>query len=183
MIRHAESAPDPKVPEPDWPLSERGQRQAIDLVDALAPLPVTRIVSSPYPRALATVKPFALTRYLEIDLEADLRERKLTEDPNADWQALLRAAWQDFDRHEPNCESSAMCQARVRHCLSIIAARHAGETIVAASHGNAIALMLTSIDPDFGYAGWRSMRNPDAFMLSYEAGDWHWHRGYRLAKL
>jgi hypothetical protein len=41
-----------------------------------------------------------------------------------------------------------------------------------------LSLVLHSLDPGFGFAGWESMRNPEVFLLehegdNYEAGAWH----------
>jgi len=181
LIRHAESAPDFTIEEALWPLSDTGRQQAEHLVDALAPLPITRVVSSPYRRAIATVEPFARRLGAEIHVEHDLRERNLTHGrPDADWRALLERSWRDFDFAEPGAESSRVCQQRVHACLTRLATECPAETFVVASHGNAIALMLTAIEPNFGHAGWQAMRNPDGFRLRHDGRNWHWDRAYRL---
>ena len=50
LVRHAQSAPDPALPERDWPLSELGRRQAADLAPVLQALGVDALASSPYIR-------------------------------------------------------------------------------------------------------------------------------------
>jgi len=180
LIRHAESAPDFALAEADWPLSARGQEQAERLADALGQLGLTRLASSPYRRAIATIEPFALRERWSIQIETDLRERKLTQGRSPDWQALLARSWRDLDHAESGAESGRDCQRRVGNCLARLVAAHGGETIAAASHGNAIALLLTTLDPSFGYEGWRTMRNPDGFRLIHSDAGWHWDRSYRL---
>jgi broad specificity phosphatase PhoE len=49
LVRHAESLPSDELPEPQWPLSERGRRQAEALREVLNGLGVGAIYSSPYP--------------------------------------------------------------------------------------------------------------------------------------
>ena len=55
LVRHAESAPSPDLPEPEWPLSDDGRVQAEALVPTLAKLDISAAYSSPYPRAVDTV--------------------------------------------------------------------------------------------------------------------------------
>jgi 2,3-bisphosphoglycerate-dependent phosphoglycerate mutase len=78
LIRHAQSAPDRALPEEEWPLSEAGRAQAGVLADVLSQFGVNSVVSSPYIRAVDTVRPFAEQHHLPIAIEPDLRERLLT---------------------------------------------------------------------------------------------------------
>ncbi len=180
LVRHAESAPSARVPESDWPLSETGEQQAQALVPQLGRLNIDHVVTSPYRRAMATIEPFSRAVSLPIMTEIDLRERKLTESTAEDWLALLKRVWENPTHAEHNCESNIDCQTRVVACLSRLAQTHGGRTIVAASHGNAISLMLNAIEPTFGFEGWRAMRNPDCFALRYSQARWHWLREFRL---
>jgi 8-oxo-(d)GTP phosphatase len=56
------------------PLDEKGQRQARRLVEELAALGVTRIVSSPYVRCTQTVEPLAAELVLPIETDDRLAE-------------------------------------------------------------------------------------------------------------
>ena len=169
LVRHAESAPSPDVPEPEWPLSEDGRTQANDLAHALAGLPISAVYSSPYPRAADTVQPFADRTGLNVILVDDLRERRLTSlmAPRPQWREWLEKAWAEFDWAPPGGESSAQCQRRVAESLLGIANAHPGKAILAVSHGNAIALFLNSIDPAFGFEEWAALSNPDLFLIPY----------------
>ena len=172
LIRHATSAPDPDLPEPDWPLSPKGESQAQDLIHDLSVHRVTTIYSSPYLRAVDTVTPLARALGLPIVLENDLRERKLTNGAHDDWRQALVRSWDDFDFALQGCESSRTCQRRVRACITRLAEAHHRQTIALASHGNAIALFLNSIDPNFGYDQWHAMQNPDVFELEFKSDVW-----------
>ena len=59
LIRHAESSPSRDLSESDWPLSSLGYRQAKALADELADANISKVVSSPYLRAIDTVRPVA----------------------------------------------------------------------------------------------------------------------------
>ena len=178
LLRHAQSEPDRTQPEHGWPLSLRGAEQARRLVDALADLPVDRFVSSPYRRAIDTIAPIAAARGAPIAIETDLRERALTSGHAENWDAMLRASWADFALAHPGGESGLACQARVASCLARLADRHAGERLLVASHGNAIALFLNAIDRTVGYAEWRAMRNPDLFRIVRQSNAFTWDRGF-----
>jgi len=180
LLRHAQSEPDRTQPEHGWPLSARGVEQARGLVAALADVPLDRFVSSPFRRAIDTIAPVAAARGAPVAIEADLRERTLTMGHAENWDALLRASWADFSLAHPGGESGLACQARVASCLAQLAARHAGERLLVASHGNAIALFLNSIDPSVGYAEWRAMRNPDLFRILWRPNAFTWDRAFAV---
>ena len=176
IIRHAESQPDAQVPEPLWPLSERGKKQATDLVPFLKKNKIGVLYSSPYPRAIDTLQPYAADCDLKISLENDLRERKLTENFRTDWQSILIRAWSDFDYALENCESSRIAQLRIVSAVKNIALAHRGETVAIASHGNVIGLLLNSIHTEFGYDDWKTIRNPDAMHIVFDGTHLQWNR-------
>ncbi len=169
LLRHAESAPSLDVPEPDWPLSDNGRTQAEKLIPVLVELPISAVYSSPFPRAIDTVRPFADQVGLPVNLVEDLRERRLSSSmaPLPQWRAMLKKAWAEFDWAPPGGESNTQCRHRMSASLRGLAAAHPGEAVLAASHGNAIALFLNSIDPSFGFAEWAAVRNPDLFLVTY----------------
>lgn len=167
LIRHAESAPSSVLPEPDWPLSEHGVEQAATLAIELSSRAIDRVFSSPYLRAVDTVKPLAENLGRPVEVRTDLRERKLCDGIRSDWMNLLERSWRDFAFSLPGCESSHECQSRVRRCLEEIARENEGMTVAVASHGNAIGLFLNSLDPGFGFEQWREMKNPDIFEIDW----------------
>ena len=169
LLRHAASTVSPDVPESDWPLSETGREQAQALVDQLSGARIDAIYSSPYRRAVATVRPLAADRDLPIHTDARLRERELTDRWLDDHTEALRRVWSDFDLVLPGGESSAACQQRVGTVLSELRARHGpSERVIVSSHGNAIGLYLNRLDSSFGFEAWAEMRNPDLFVTDGE---------------
>ena len=76
VIRHARAGHSSEWTGDDRkrPLDERGVGQAAALVEELADLPLTRILSSPYDRCVQTVEPLASQRGLEIELCDELGE-------------------------------------------------------------------------------------------------------------
>jgi 2,3-bisphosphoglycerate-dependent phosphoglycerate mutase len=183
LLRHAESAPDRTLPEADWPLSSRGEAQSQALILVLGQLGIERIVSSPYLRAQRTVLPFANQAGLKIEIDPDLRERKLAEGIIVEWETLIRRAWADPSFRAPGGESGMECQRRIATCIQRWIVDMALEsspttTLLFSSHGNAIGLYLNLIDPTFGFENWRAMRNPDLYRLVYQDQQVTWDREF-----
>jgi broad specificity phosphatase PhoE len=94
VIRHAESLPDRNVPEDEWPLSVTGREQARALCVKMFDLGVKRIYSSPYSRAVATVRPLAEALGIDIEIRNDLRERRLAMGEIHNWrEELEKRGW------------------------------------------------------------------------------------------
>ncbi len=174
LVRHASSAPDFSLAESEWPLSAEGEAQAERLVEQLLGVAATRLIASPYRRASDTLQPISRRMGLPIRIEPDLRERKLRDGPIDNWNEIMRGLWADLDTRLPNGESGTECRLRVAACLTALARELSGETLIVASHGNAIALFLNVLETGFGYDAWKQMRNPDVFRLHYR--DQRWRR-------
>lgn len=182
LIRHAESVPSPKAAEAEWPLSKLGFQQAAWLAESLKDVSVDAVVSSPYLRAIETVRPLATQLKISIEKIADLRERKLCEGMRDDWFELVQKAWTDFSFALPGAESGAECQQRMKDCLKNLAKQYSGKVIAAASHGNAIELFLNALDPSFVFKNWRKMRNPDVFWITYpKNGAPVWQKSFQFS--
>ena len=171
LVRHAQSAPDPLLPERDWPLSEAGRRQASDLTAALAELSVDALASSPYLRAIETLRPYADHAGLEVAIDEDLRERALggwIENP-ADVEEAVRRMHADLDFQLEGGESGRACIARVEAALSRVVAAHPGRTIAVGSHGGVLSHLIARQGVALPDAFWKRIRNPHLFI--FDAGD------------
>jgi broad specificity phosphatase PhoE len=76
LVRHAHAGDRDRWEGDDdlRPLSTKGQKQALRLVDLLADRPVTRVLSSPSLRCVQTVEPLADERGLEVEPSDALAE-------------------------------------------------------------------------------------------------------------
>ncbi len=172
LVRHAQSAPAPHLTEPDFPLSELGRRQAALLAPVLAGLGVDALASSPYVRAIDTLKPYADQAGLEIATDDDLRERSLgvwMEDP-ADVQEAIRRMHADPDFCLEGGETGRACLARFEAALARVAAANPGRTIAVGSHGGVLGHLLAGQARDLGGEWWRRIRNPHLFVFDARAG-------------
>jgi 2,3-bisphosphoglycerate-dependent phosphoglycerate mutase len=77
----------------------------------------------------------------------------------------MEASWSDFDLIYQGGESSRVAQARVRDLVDQLAHHHQSQTVVLATHGNLLALLLNSFDRRVDFDFWKSLAFPDAFEL------------------
>jgi 2,3-bisphosphoglycerate-dependent phosphoglycerate mutase len=176
LIRHAQSVPDRAIPEEEWPLSDAGRAQAQTLTSLLSRLGANSVVSSPYIRAVDTVRPFAERRHLPIAIEPDLRERLLTREwfaSEAELFAALHRMHADLGFAYPDGESGHACRARFMTALSGIAAANEGGCVAIATHGAVISHLLSWLDETLPFEFWHRIRNPHLFHLEWQDG-LHW---------
>ena len=165
LIRHCEAT----AQYPDAPLTAAGTKAAEAPGGRLRDLSPDAVYSSPYERARATVRPFAVLAGLPVRLDDRLRERVLSEHELEDWLDHVRRSFAEPNYRAPGGEGLDEAQSRAAAALADIAA--AGHRLpVVVSHGNLIAAVLRSMDAAFGFAQWRSLRNPDLFEVELEAG-------------
>ena len=149
---------------PDAPLSDAGIQQAQKLAGFLSDYPIDHITTSEYLRARESIEPFASGSNLTIDTDARLNERTLSGEPLDNWQDVVRDSFDDHDLRAPGGESAREVLARAWTALDeILDADHAMPLVV--THGNLLALVLHSLDDTFGFQGWKSLSNPDVFVL------------------
>ena len=174
LIRHAHSD---YSPDEMRGLSGAGHDAACRVADLLEPCDVTRIVASPYRRAIQTVQPLADRLRVPIDIDHDLRERLLCRETLDDIHGPLEKVWRDFEFCYPGGESSSVAQARVRAAIDRIAAEADRRNVAIASHGNALALFLRTLDPAIDYAFWARMSLPDVYVVDTQHDrEWTYRR-------
>ena len=131
-------------------LTTQGRAQASALGDRLAARHITRVWTSTYARAVQTAEIAAAHLGVPVTTREGLREFSVgslagsrADDPFAD----IYRAWVggDLDRRLPGGETGAELRFRMHHVLHEIAERHAGETVLAVSHGGLMRLTLPLI--------------------------------------
>jgi broad specificity phosphatase PhoE len=176
LVRHAHSV---YGPDEMRELSPSGHEAAGRVADLLAGRGMSRIVSSPYTRAIQTVRPLAERLGLSIEIDANLRERLLCTEVLDDFHGPLERVWQDFEFAYPGGESSAAAQARVRKAIERIVEYSAGHSVAVASHGNALALFLRTLDPSVDFEFWMRMSTPDVYEVDVARPGWAYRRLWR----
>lgn len=164
LIRHCQAVDQ----HPDAPLSSEGLVQAIALADRLAGFDIERIVSSPYLRAIQSVTPLGERLGLTITTDRRLVERVLCAVDLPNWQAALKATFEDFDLCFEGGESSRTATQRAVAVVEEIRG-HAARTTAVATHGNLLTLLLSHFDPRVGFADWQALTNPDIYRVTFGA--------------
>jgi broad specificity phosphatase PhoE len=131
-------------------LTTQGRAQASALGERLAARHITRVWTSTYARAVQTAEIAAAHLGVPVTTREGLREFSVgslagsrADDPFAD----IYRAWLggDLERRLPGGETGAELRFRMHHVLHEIAERHAGETVLAVSHGGLMRLTLPLI--------------------------------------
>ncbi len=158
LIRHAESTGNRQrrlQGRADFPLTERGRRQARQLGAALSQLTLGGVSSSPIRRALDTAKAIAGPLELKVEVQPALQEYDFGELSGLTWPEIrdrhprlieqLLGDSADFP-HYPGEEGREAFRERVCGALWAIADRHEGEDAVAVvTHAGPIAVFLLDI--------------------------------------
>lgn len=164
LVRHAHAD---WQPDEGRPLSLRGRSDARRVADLLTPRRPVAVYSSPARRAVETVQGVAERCGLEPTLVDDLRERGLPVVPPKHFQAAVRASWEEPEWSVEGGEPNRAAQARGRAALLDIVSRHAGESVVVATHGTLLALSLGALDSRFDLEFWRGLTFPDVYEIAF----------------
>lgn len=157
FIRHAEPNCD-NHHDQERELSAKG-RQDRHLVTAfLQDKAISAVFSSPYLRAVETVRPFADKQGLSIQLLDDFRERNITDHWIEDFDSFSRRQWRDFTYKMPDGESLLEVQERNLAALEQVLAQCANQNIVVGSHGAALSTIINYFDSSFGYADFQEIK-------------------------
>ncbi|NLV90774.1 MAG: histidine phosphatase family protein [Firmicutes bacterium] len=163
LIRHCQATGQ----EPDSLLTKQGMVQADMLAKFLLDKGITRIVSSPFARAVESIRPLATKLSLDIELNDDLAERKLAGVVLEDWYSELRRSFDDFDVRLPGGESNSEAMMRGKAALDHILG-YPDSNIAVVTHGNLLVLLLRLFDEVYGFENWAALSNPDVFEVTIE---------------
>ncbi|TDF93797.1 histidine phosphatase family protein [Paenibacillus piri] len=171
MVRHAE-APFSLERERERGLSDRGKKAAALVTELLADCGIAAVVSSPYARAVETVKGLADRMGIPIELEEDLRERQLAgidyivED--RDFIPAVEKLFAEPDFSFPGGESNAASQRRSVAALRRVMERHKGKSIAVGTHGNIMTVMMQYFNSSIGLAFWKQTSKPDIYKMEFD---------------
>ena len=181
FVRHAEPNYRNHV-DAERELSPRGLADRMLVADFLRDKGINAVFSSPYRRAVDTVKPFAEEARLPIEHVHDFRERRIDSVWIDDFDDFSRRQWTDFDFHLPGGESLREVQSRCVSALERLLQSHAGQRIVIGGHGTAISTVLNRYDPSFGHAQFEAIRRvmPWIARLDFDGLDFLRWEGFSL---
>ena len=150
LVRHAES--DHAVRDAKTrPLTEKGMKDAEKLTAFFEDIPVSRIFSSPYLRAVQTVKPLSDKRNLPIVTDDRVREwmggRPF---PHEIFENRMREMFEDESSTNGGAESLKALKKRTREFTMHLLTRFPGETIVVGTHALALTALSMNFDQKIG---------------------------------
>lgn len=125
------------------------------------------VLSSPYRRAVDTVKNFADTKNLKINLCSDFRERKVGNMWIENFEMFSKRQWEGFDYKLPEGESLKEVQKRNIDALAEILKKCEGKRIVIGSHGTALCTVIHYFVPIFGYEDFQKIKNLMPWIVTF----------------
>ncbi|CAH1217761.1 hypothetical protein PAECIP111893_04303 [Paenibacillus plantiphilus] len=170
MVRHAES---PLIlgEERIRGLSPRGHEDVKRVEEIMRFVEVDVVVSSPYARALLTVKGVAEAKGLPVIELEELRERPIVglQDKLAQqaFTARIRQSFDDKDFVPDGGESTRQAQERAIPIIGELLRKYEGKSIVIGTHGNIMTIILNHYDDRYGVAFWESTSIPDIYRLDF----------------
>ncbi|RLQ91133.1 histidine phosphatase family protein [Falsibacillus albus] len=168
LVRHAKA----EGQEFSASLTELGRRQAQGLISFFQNKKIDRIVSSPFLRAMETIRPLAESIDLNIEEDVRLSERVLSQEDFPDWKDKLRESFDDFSLAFPGGESSQAGFDRAKSLIEEIR-KSPYENIILVSHGNLSTLLLRQFDEQYGYEHLMNLTNPDVYHIRMDGDSVH----------
>lgn len=150
LIRHAES--DHEIRDAKTrPLTPKGLKDADSLAGFFTDIPVTRIFSSPYLRAVQTIAPLSNEKNLPCQTDDRIREwmggRPF---PHELFENRMREMFEDESFTGSGAESLKALKKRTREFIMHLLSRYPGETIVAGTHALAMTAAAKNYDDSIG---------------------------------
>lgn len=157
FVRHAEPNYD-NHDDMTRELSEKGLTDRRLVTEFLKDKGIDAVLSSPYKRAVDTVRDFADIAGLDIVTVHDLRERRVDSGWIEDFDGFCKRQWSDFGYKLSDGESLGEVQARNIAALNAVLAEYDGQSIVIGTHGTALSTIINHYDPSFGYERFREIK-------------------------
>lgn len=139
-------------------LSPKGMEDRKMVTSFFADKEIHAALSSPYKRAVDTIKDYTDSAGLEIITIDDFRERKIDSVWIDDFNAFSKMQWADFSYKLSDGECLAEVQERNIRALKQVVTDYAGKHVIIGSHGTAMSTILNYYDPDFGYEDFERIR-------------------------
>ena len=157
FVRHAEpnyENHDDRIRE----LSPRGMEDRKKVTAFLADKNIDIVVSSPFKRAVDTVKDFADKNGMIVEIVEDFRERKVDSGWIEDFTSFSKKQWSDFSFKLSDGECLKEVQDRNISALNNVLEQYSGKNIVVGSHGTALSTIINFYDNSFGYDDFERIR-------------------------
>lgn len=165
VIRHCSATGQ----ERDAELTTDGKNQANTLATFLLEnhLQIDHIISSPFVRAIDSIRPYALQANLSIQKDERLAERILSDAPMDDWMQKLESTFTNIYIAFSGGESTKQAMDRAISLIQdILKLNHTTTLLV--THGNLLTLILRHFDHTISFNEWRTLTNPDMYEITID---------------
>jgi 2,3-bisphosphoglycerate-dependent phosphoglycerate mutase len=142
----------------------------LTLAQGLEQTTISAVYSSPYARAIQTVRPLAQSRSLEVQTINDFREHALAGKLLANWRESLEMAWKNFDHRFVGGDTMRETQARGWNALEKIRLEHPTGTVAIGGHGTIFSLILNTIEPQVDCEFHLAMPKPAVYTITHDHG-------------
>ena len=169
FVRHAQ--PDcSNHNDRERPLTQKGIEDSKLVTHYLRDKDIDILLSSPYRRAVETIKDLADSCGYPIHMVEDFRERKVDNCWIEDFDNFTKMQWNDFDYKLLDGECLWEVQKRNINALKEVLRVYKDRNIVIASHGTAMSTILNYFEPAFHFDDFQRIRNimPWVVKLSFE---------------
>ena len=146
-------------------LSQNGLKDRNKITDYFVNISIDEIYSSPYKRAIDTIKPCSKNKNLIINLVDDFRERVVGEWVD-DFDEFAQKQWNDFSYKIDGGENLSEVQVRNINALTEIIKNK--DTIIISGHGTSISTILNFYDSKFTYANFKKLKMPSIAKLDFD---------------
>ncbi|RPF52194.1 histidine phosphatase family protein [Aquisalibacillus elongatus] len=161
IIRHCQA----EGQHPEAPLTNKGFKQADELSHFLSEFELDHVISSPFLRAVQTIRPYIIKEKMSLEIDERLSERVLSNEHFSDWLEKLRTTFNQMDLKYEGGESSNEAQGRIINVINeILDSEHQNVAIV--THGGIMSLLLKYYEDAFGFNEWQGLTRPDVYQLT-----------------
>lgn len=170
FVRHAE----PNYENHDDMTRELSEKGLLDrrLVTAfLMDKDIDLVLSSPYKRAVDTVRDFAEKKDMDIIIIDEFKERRIDSIWIEDFTAFCKKQWEDFSYKLSDGECLEEVQTRNIRALREVVTTYKGKNIAVGSHGTALSTIINYYDKTFGYSDFEKIKNIMPWIVKFTFDD------------
>lgn len=167
FVRHAK--PDFSVHDDlTRPITDKGIIDSKNICEFLKEKSINKIYSSPYKRAIDTIKELAQNLNIKIEVVDDFRERKISNIWIEDFNKFSKSQWENFEYKLNDGESLNEVQSRNIKALHKILNENSNQNIVIGTHGTALSTIINYYDKTFDYLSFTKIKDIMPFIICME---------------
>ncbi|CEN92691.1 MAG: histidine phosphatase family protein [Paeniclostridium sp.] len=167
FVRHAK--PDFSVHDDlTRPLTDKGIIDSKNICEFLKEKSINKIYSSPYKRAIDTIKELAQNFNIKIEVVDDFRERKISNIWIEDFNKFSKSQWENFEYELNDGESLNEVQSRNIKALHKILNENSNQNMVIGTHGTALSTIINYYDKTFDYLSFTKIKDIMPFIVCME---------------